>query len=193
MENNLILSTFENRLKEVKQNIIKKLRVKEYLDINKEQEYQSDDDDEDFKGLNHNEDESESIKVYLKDFFLDMNTKFVMKNIVPKLDHGNDGVIFTLNDWPYYPGTWQHIIKWKPAVMNSVDFSLKLITSYSDSEYVWGLYTRTFEDPSVLYDWIFFSTDEENEKWRLALKTSSPIILECAYDHDLNHKNLLKF
>jgi len=83
--------------------------------------------------------------------------------------------------------------------MNSVDFSLKLITSYSDSEYIWGLYTRTYENPEVLFDWIFFENAEENEKWRkLISKTMNKtencaVIVEWAFNTELVYDHLIKF
>jgi len=129
--------------------------------------------------------------------FLDIHTSFIYNNIIPKLDHGNDGIIYTMNDCPYYPGTCQQIIKWKPALVNSVDFSLKLITSYSDSEYLWGLYTRSYESPEILFDCIFFESAEENEKWRKTIckhnAMNKPVIIECAFNQDLDYDHQLKF
>lgn len=163
---NVMGYTFENRLKSVKNQIIKKLRTKEYFEITKDQTSDMNDDEE-FKDLDFNEnDESAIIKVFLKDFYLDIHTKYIYNQIVPKLDHGNDGLIYTMNECPYYPGTCPQIIKWKPAIMNSVDFSLNLITSFSDTDYIWGLYTRTFDTPNLLFDCVFFESAEDNEKWR---------------------------
>ena len=38
------------------------------------------------------------------------------------LVHENDGMIFTVNRCPYYPGTCEEIVKWKPLHMNTIDF-----------------------------------------------------------------------
>jgi hypothetical protein len=38
------------------------------------------------------------------------------------LVHENDGLIFTVDECPYYPGTCQEIVKWKPPNMNTIDF-----------------------------------------------------------------------
>ena len=41
------------------------------------------------------------------------------------LVHENDGLIFTVDECPYYPGTCQEIVKWKPPNMNTIDFQFK--------------------------------------------------------------------
>ena len=45
-----------------------------------------------------------------------------------KLEHDNDGLIFTVDDCPYYPGTCDQILKWKPIELNSIDFKLEKTT-----------------------------------------------------------------
>jgi mRNA capping enzyme, catalytic domain len=42
-----------------------------------------------------------------------------------KLEHENDGLIFTIDESPYYPGTCDQILKWKPIELNSIDFNLQ--------------------------------------------------------------------
>ena len=63
--------------------------------------------------------------IYVKDFFEVWETSKLMDMIDPNkgiLKHGNDGVIYTVNDCPYYPGTCEEIVKWKPPHFNSIDF-----------------------------------------------------------------------
>lgn len=197
---NVMSYTFTNRLRIVQKDIIKKLRIKEFLELNKPHldDNYNDSYDNEFDDVNNVfENSSATIKVFLKDFYRDADVKTVFNNIIPKLDHGNDGVIFTLDACPYYPGTCQEIIKWKPPSLNSVDFILKKITSYSNEDYVWGLYARTFDTPELLYDCIFFKGAEENNEWdsaaKVAMQNNKPIIAECTFVPDLEIDNLIRF
>ncbi|KAI0636710.1 mRNA capping enzyme, catalytic domain-containing protein [Trametes polyzona] len=45
---------------------------------------------------------------------------------IPRLQHGNDGLIYTRVSTPYAPGTDPNILKWKPPSENSIDFKLVL-------------------------------------------------------------------
>lgn len=49
-----------------------------------------------------------------------------------KLEHDNDGLIFTIDEVPYYPGTCEQILKWKPIELNSIDFVLVKIEGVDD-------------------------------------------------------------
>ena len=51
--------------------------------------------------------------------------EYLFKQYIPLLPHANDGVIFTKNkDAPYYSGTNNDIVKWKPPHLNTIDFLL---------------------------------------------------------------------
>ncbi|KAI0128697.1 mRNA capping enzyme, catalytic domain-containing protein [Xylariales sp. AK1849] len=62
--------------------------------------------------------------------FKDMQSAYhvdmIFGHVIPNLKHGNDGLIFTCTKTPYKHGTDVHILKWKPADENSVDFQWKL-------------------------------------------------------------------
>ncbi|KAL7270802.1 Dcp1p-Dcp2p decapping enzyme complex alpha subunit [Rhizina undulata] len=64
--------------------------------------------------------------------------EMMFRQVLPNLPHGNDGLIFTCRTSPYKFGTDEHIIKWKPADINSIDFRLNLefplVSAVSDSD-----------------------------------------------------------
>jgi mRNA guanylyltransferase len=64
--------------------------------------------------------------VELKKMEFSYSVEHVFLNVLPKLPHGNDGLIFTCVGTEYKPGTDPHILKWKPENENSVDFRLCL-------------------------------------------------------------------
>lgn len=62
--------------------------------------------------------------VEFKNQSLSYGVEMVFREILPNLPHGYDGLIFTCRNSAYQFGTDQHILKWKPANENSVDFRL---------------------------------------------------------------------
>ena len=61
-----------------------------------------------------------------KEVYLPWYVDNMFKNVLPRLPHGNDGLIFTCKNTPYKFGTDDHILKWKPPHENTVDFKLRL-------------------------------------------------------------------
>ncbi|KAF9898658.1 Dcp1p-Dcp2p decapping enzyme complex alpha subunit, partial [Lobosporangium transversale] len=62
--------------------------------------------------------------------FLEMTKSYgiemMFREIIPKLKHGNDGLIFTSSVAPYVLSTNTKMLKWKPPSENTVDFKLAL-------------------------------------------------------------------
>jgi mRNA-capping enzyme len=63
----------------------------------------------------------------MKEMFNVWEAKFLLTHFIDakKLQHENDGLIFTIDECPYYPGTCNEILKWKPIELNSIDFKLE--------------------------------------------------------------------
>ena len=107
--------------------------------------------------------------LHMKDIFEVWECKNLFKLIDPKkelLMHENDGLIFTINAVPYYPGTCNEIIKWKPAHMNTIDFELKFLGAFNNEkkDIIWGLYVRDGRSMFLFSYFVFDKTNPKEEK-----------------------------
>lgn len=64
--------------------------------------------------------------VQMKDMQFSYGIEMMFREVLPKLRHQNDGLIFTCRTSPYQFGTDPHILKWKAPHENTVDFRLRL-------------------------------------------------------------------
>ncbi|KAF2137519.1 uncharacterized protein K452DRAFT_301908 [Aplosporella prunicola CBS 121167] len=79
-----------------------------------------------FKHVQKDALQSQLFEVQFKDMSFPYALSHMFKVKLPSLKHGSDGLIFTCRETPYVFGTDEHILKWKPAHENTVDFRLKL-------------------------------------------------------------------
>ena len=91
-----------------------------------------------------------------------------------KLEHDNDGLIFTVDAAPYYMGQCDHILKWKPLSLNSIDFTavplLRQSAPVNDIN-IWTLHTRAREPGQLgtLFDFICMNK-ADSEKYMAWIK-----------------------
>jgi len=64
--------------------------------------------------------------IRLKSMQLSYHLQTVLEHDIPRLMHGNDGLIYTCASSGYVVGTDERIMKWKPPSENSIDFKLSL-------------------------------------------------------------------
>ncbi|KAF2721202.1 mRNA capping enzyme, alpha subunit [Polychaeton citri CBS 116435] len=72
----------------------------------------------------------------------------MFKDVLPRLLHGNDGLIFTCITEEYVAGTDPHILKWKPPHENTIDFRL-FIESFPTSADEEGEYEDYWAKPKI--------------------------------------------
>ena len=82
-----------------------------------------------------------------------------------RLEHENDGLIFTIDDCPYYPGTCEQIFKWKPIELNSIDFRIE----HTQIPFVSKLLTQDLQ----LFGFVVLDNDQQYE---------AGAVVECVFD-----------
>ncbi|KAK3829729.1 MAG: mRNA capping enzyme, catalytic domain-containing protein [Linnemannia gamsii] len=65
-------------------------------------------------------------KVGLKEVNLSYGIEKMFREVLPRLKHGSDGLIFTSAVAEYVPSTNVKMLKWKPPSENTIDFRLSL-------------------------------------------------------------------
>lgn len=78
---------------------------------------------------------------FMRPFQLELKTPLAshrvrraLKDVIPTLPHGNDGLIFVSKRSPYTFGTDQHTFKWKAPNDNTVDFLLNINETRADDD-----------------------------------------------------------
>ncbi|KAL8763360.1 MAG: hypothetical protein Q9184_000831 [Pyrenodesmia sp. 2 TL-2023] len=137
-----------------------------------------------------------------KKFELGYGIEMMFREVLPKLPHGNDGLIFTCRNTPYQFGTDPHILKWKPPEENSIDFLLRLefpVVEPDEADMRDG-FTSPFLDYSAKPEfglWVYKGENDylqwttmfvEDSEWEHMQSLAEPLhdrIVECFLDkHD---------
>lgn len=116
--------------------------------------------------------------IQLKTMYKPYHMQHLFREVIPKLAHGNDGLIFTPVEDRYTSGTCQRMLKWKPAHLNSVDFRLSLGKDEVTGKPVLMLQVA---QSGQHRDYAPFRPEaEDEESWQ----KNPPLgkILECRYD-----------
>lgn len=134
-----------------------------------------------------------------KDPQLGYAAEMMFRDVIPKLTHGNDGLIFTCLSTPYVSGTDEHILKWKPPHENTIDFRLQL-ESFPVEEDDEGTYEDFDQKPeisllvyhgsgSTRYQKFadLYLTDEEWEEMKTMNEAFDWRIIECWREADTGH------
>jgi mRNA guanylyltransferase len=124
--------------------------------------------------------ESFPFLIQLKTMFKPYHMQHLFSEVIPKLAHENDGLIFTPVEDSYRSGTCQRMLKWKPAHLNSVDF--KLVKS-EDATTGNPRLTLQVAQSGQHRDYAPFRPEPEDEEpWKI----NPPLgkILECRYDSE---------
>ena len=121
-------------------------------------------------------------ELFMKEMFRVQDAYVLFEHILPRLEHENDGLIFTVDAAPYYMGVCPHIWKWKPMHLNTIDFNASPIAELSTMGEVWALYCTQGE----LFDFIVLTDQAKRDQyaaWRQ--EKQAECVLECNFDHKL--------
>ncbi|KAK5127913.1 hypothetical protein LTR85_005030 [Meristemomyces frigidus] len=136
--------------------------------------------------------------IQLKDMQLPYGAEMMFRDVMPRLPHGNDGLIFTCVSTPYTPGTDKHILKWKPPHENTIDFRLE-IAGFPETEDEDGKYEDWDAQPEIhllvnhgkaggnLYFANLHLTDSEWETLKRLNQVLDGRIIECYRDPATAH------
>ncbi|SCZ93553.1 BZ3500_MvSof-1268-A1-R1_Chr6-3g08735 [Microbotryum saponariae] len=150
-------------------------------------------------------------EVRLKPQELSYGIEAVFREHVPKLLHGNDGLIFTSAEAVYTPGTdpkmWARFLrdapslKWKPPSENSIDFVLQLkFPARGDNDHepdytakpIFMLLMNHGHEGSFYFDTM--SVDDDTwEKWKASGEQYDDRVVEVVWDVERQTWRLLRF
>ncbi|KAG8217569.1 mRNA capping enzyme, subunit alpha [Butyriboletus roseoflavus] len=149
--------------------------------------------------------ENTPFDIHVKDISFSYGIEDVFRLVIPKLQHGNDGLIYTCRETPYVPGTDPNILKWKPPSENSIDFKLVLRFPPSESDPsqpefrakpLFGLHVYCGDERGQPkyepYDELLVE-DDEWEKLKLSGEQIDDRIVEVHWDPEHSRWRLMRF
>lgn len=141
-------------------------------------------------------------EIKIKNMQFSYGIEKVFNDDIPKLQHGNDGLIFTCSQTPYVIGTDQNIKKWKPPSENTIDFKLVLRfppdpTNPSQPDYLakpfFALHVFAGgKDPYEFFDELYVD-DDEWEKMKLSGEQIDDRIVEVFWQSSEKRWGFMRF
>lgn len=143
-----------------------------------------------------------AFKLEMKEMQVAYGIEMMFREVLPKLKHGNDGLIFTCRNSEYRHGTDQNILKWKPAAENTIDFRLRLRFNTVEADEIdrakgitepyydydglpiaelWAYVGDNRDNPYSLFDNLYITEEE----WETLKSLGDPLIdriVECGMD-----------
>ncbi|EGF98994.1 uncharacterized protein MELLADRAFT_45847 [Melampsora larici-populina 98AG31] len=139
--------------------------------------------------------------VKLKSMELAYGIEKVLLHDLPKLTHGNDGLIFTSACSPYRIGTDPKILKWKPPSENSIDFRLELrfpprADDPTEADFfgkpIFVLMMNCGNDGETFFDTLEMSDQEWHER-KLRREQLDNRVVEVVWNSKLQTWKILRF
>ena len=121
----------------------------------------------------------EPFTVELKPFFEVWQCDYILKELVPVQTHENDGIILTPVTKPYWPGTFDGLLKWKPSSLNTVDFMVQMRYRQRVPRIMLCVSDRL---ASIDYEWLTLPPEQEHMANDPDLNNT---VVECKFDPDL--------
>lgn len=127
-----------------------------------------------------------SIELYMKDYFT-LDKVRDLYSIVHSLPHHNDGIIINTDDYPYYSGQSTEIFKWKPSIMNTIDFELK----YNDKIKGFEMYVKD-KTENVPVSILFVHPDDQ-KVFQEGYSKVGVNVAECYFDIEYNSDEIVRY